>query len=275
MSCLMTVIPEGLVSQRVRVSTGIDLHLVERPGDGTPVLCLHGVWDWWRYWLPLAPDGPGGFAGRPLLMVDLRGHGDSDKPVTGYAYDDYAADIIALIRERGDERVTLIGHSLGALVALLVAGALPGHVDALVLEDPPLPLRRGPSDVFRGVYEMRQQSFEQIVDDFTVWRPWLTREHAEASATCLLATADGVFKAMFQGVSDHVDIPVPGVAIDAPALVIRAGLTDQRAMGDEAEALLLAAMPRLRVETIPATSHIVLRDDPTAYRKLLADALGA
>jgi pimeloyl-ACP methyl ester carboxylesterase len=264
-----------VLSRQVPVATGIDLHVAERLGRGGPVVCLHGIWDWWRYWLPLVPEGPGGFTGRPLLMVDLRGHGASAKPPTGYALDDYAADITALLRERGDGQVTLVGHSLGALVALLVAGALPKRVEALVLEDPPLPLRRGPNDLFRGVYDMRQQSFEQIVDDFTVWRPWLTREQAEASATCLLATADGVFQATFQGVSDHVEIPVPGVTLDVPALVIQAGLTDQRAFGAGAEDLLRAALPRLRVETIPATSHTVLRDNPFAYRHLLAEVLGA
>jgi N-formylmaleamate deformylase len=266
--------PDGLVQHFIPVSTGITLHVAERLGHGAPVICLHGVWDWWRYWTPLVDDGRGVFPGRPLLMIDLRGHGDSSKPATGYAWDDYASDVIALIQEQGYERVTLVGHSLGALTALLVAGALPGRVESLVLEDPPLPLRRGPSEMFRGVYEMRQQTFEQVVDDFMVWRPWTTREQAESSATCLLATADGVFQAMFMGVSDNVEIPVPGVVIDVPALVIQAGVREQRAFGDEGEDLLRAVMPNLRIETIPGTSHTVLRDAPDAYRSILAEFPG-
>lgn len=270
---MIAVDPEGLIRHSVSVSTGMTLHVVERAGVGTPVVCLHGVWDWWRYWLPLVEGGAGALDGRPLLMVDLRGHGDSSKPESGYAWDDYAADIVALIREQEYKRVSLVGHSLGALTALLVAGALPQRVESLVLEDPPLPLRRGPSDVFRGVYEMRKQTFEQIVDDFTVWRPWTTKDQAEASATCLLQTADGVFQAMFDGVSDHVEIPVPGVTIDAPVLVIRAGVEEQRALGDEGIEQLRGALPNLRVETLEGTSHTVLRDDPGSYRSLLADFL--
>jgi pimeloyl-ACP methyl ester carboxylesterase len=266
--------PAGLTPHRVPVSTGVTLNVVERPGAGTPVICLHGVWDWWRYWIPLVPDGAGSLDRRPLFMIDLRGHGDSSKPETGYAWDDYARDVIAFIREQGYERVTLVGHSLGALTALLVAASLPQRVDSLVLEDPPLPLRRGPSEIFRGVYEMRQQSFEQIVDDFTVWRPWTTRAQAESSATCLLQTAEGVFQAMFEGASDHVEIPVPGVTIEAPALVIRAGVAEQRALADEGVDVLRRALPNLRVETIEGTSHTVLRDDPAAYRRLLAEFLG-
>ncbi|HUG15550.1 MAG TPA: alpha/beta hydrolase [Thermomicrobiales bacterium] len=267
--------PAGLIPHRVPVITGVTLNVVERPGVGVPVICLHGVWDWWRYWIPLVPSGAGSLDARQFYMLDLRGHGDSSKPASGYAWDDYASDVIAFIREKGLERVTLVGHSLGALTALLIASALPERVESLVLEDPPLPLRRGPSEMFRGVYEMRAQTFEQIVDDFTVWRPWTTREQAETSATCLLQTAGGVFQAMFDGVSDHVEIPVPGVTIDAPALVIRAGVAEQRALADEGIDLLREAVSNARFETLAGTSHTVLRDDPVAYRRLLADFLGS
>ncbi|MEX1158520.1 MAG: alpha/beta hydrolase [Thermomicrobiales bacterium] len=267
--------PAGLVQRFVSVGTGVTLNVVERPGEGTPVVCLHGVWDWWRYWRPLVPAGPGSFEGRPLLILDLRGHGDSSKPESGYRWDDYAADVVAFIAEHGYERVTLAGHSLGALTALLTAAQMPERIESLVLEDPPLPLRTGPNDAFRGVYEMRAQTFEQIVDDFTVWRPWVTREQAKESATCLMNTADGVFQAMFSGASAGIQIPVPGVVIDAPTLVIRAGNAEQRAFGADGEDLLRPVLPRMRVETIPDTSHTVLRDAPDAYRALLAEVAGA
>jgi pimeloyl-ACP methyl ester carboxylesterase len=267
--------PAGLVQRSVPLATGVTLNVVERPGEGTPVICLHGVWDWWRYWRPLVPAGPGSFAGRPLVMLDLRGHGDSSKPESGYSRADYAADVVAFITEQGYERVTLVGHSLGSMTALLAAAQIPDRIESLVLEDPPLPVSVGPNENFRGVYEMRQQRFEQIVDDFTVWRPWVTREQAEESATCLVNTADGVFQAMFTGASDGIPIPTPGVVIDAPALVIQAGNAEQRAFGERGEALLRPVLPQLRIETIPDTSHTVLRDAPDAYRRLLAETFGA
>lgn len=267
--------PEGLTQRAVALPTGVTLNVAERPGSGTPVICLHGVWDWWRYWLPLIPEGAGSFAGRPLVMLDLRGHGASSKPETGYTWDHYSRDVVALIQQEGYERVTLVGHSLGALTALLAAAELPERIEALVLEDPPLPMRKGPNENFRGVYEMRQQTLEQIIDDFTVWRPWTTREQAESSATCLKETADGVFQAMFAGASDAIDVPKPGVVIDAPTLVIRAGIEEQRALCDGGEELLRAVLPNLTLVTIPETSHTVLRDRPDAYRRVLADNLGA
>jgi pimeloyl-ACP methyl ester carboxylesterase len=269
--------PPGLTERNVQLPTGVSLHVVERPGDGAPVVCLHGIWDWWRYFRPLVADGPGSFPGRRLLMVDLRGHGESSKPddPQEYRWDDYAADIAALIRQEDLRGVTLLGHSLGALTALLVAAELPDRLDALLLEDPPLPLQGGPSDMFRGVYEMKQQPFERIVDDFMAWRPWLTQAQAEEVATCLTQTADAVFEAGFQGVSADLTVPVPGVTIPVPALVIRAGNAEQRALRDGGEQLLRAVLPDLRLETLPGTSHTVLRDDPAAYRALLADFCGA
>lgn len=267
--------PAGLVQRLVPVETGVTLNVVERPGEGTPVICLHGVWDWWRYWRPLVQAGPGSFSGRPLVMLDLRGHGDSSKPESGYTRADYAADVVAFVTEQGYERVTLVGHSLGSMTALLAAAQMPERVESLVLEDPPLPVSVGPNENFRGVYEMRKQRFEQIVDDFIVWRPWVTREQAEESASCLVNTADGVFQAMFTGASDGVPVPTPGVVIDAPALVIQAGNVEQRAFGESGEALLRPILPQLRIETIPETSHTVLRDAPDAYRSLLAKTFGA
>lgn len=266
--------PPNLTQRLVNLPTGVTLNVVERPGAGTPVICLHGVWDWWRYWLPLVPEGPGSFTGRPLLLLDLRGHGDSSKPESGYTWADYAGDVVALIHEEGYELVTLVGHSLGALTALLTAAALPERIESMVLEDPPLPMRKGPNENFRGVYEMRQQTIPQIIDDFMVWRPWTTAEQAEASAICLKETADGVFQAMFSGASDGVDVPTPGVAIVAPTLVIRAGHEEQRALRDGGEELLREVLPNISIVTLPDTSHTVLRDRPDAYRALLAETFG-
>jgi pimeloyl-ACP methyl ester carboxylesterase len=267
--------PVGLTYRQAPVGTGVTLNVVERPGQGTPVICLHGVWGWWRYWRPLVPGGPGSFAPRPLLMVDLRGHGGSSKPEHGYGWADYAADLAALVREAAYERVTFVGHSLGALTALLVAAQLPGRVESFVLEDPPLPLPRGPIERFRDVYELRSQPNEQIIDYFMAWHPGTTHEQADENAFCLQHTADGVFRAMLSGAMGDTDIPVPGVTIDAPALLIRAGNHELRVFNDSAEPDLRAVLPQLRVATIPGTSHTVLRDAPDVYRAVLADALGA
>jgi pimeloyl-ACP methyl ester carboxylesterase len=75
---------------------------------------LHGIWDTWRIFERLAARL---VREQTLYALDLRGHGDSDKPADGYAITDYAADVRGVLARLGHERVALLGFSLGSLVA--------------------------------------------------------------------------------------------------------------------------------------------------------------
>lgn len=261
----------NLLHQRYALSTGVTLHVARRPGSGTPVICLHGIWDEWRYFESLLDGEPEVFPGQPLLMVDHRGHGESDKPETGYDWSDYAADLVALVEAQGFERVILVGHSLGAVTCLLAAAEMPERVAAMVLEDPPLPMRLETADAFQTLLEMKRQPMAAIIEEFQIWRPFLSPEEATESARRLKQTADGPLLAVAEREAFALEIPKPGVVIDAPTLVIQAGLEDQRAFHDGGRELLEPVFPNLTVETIPRTSHNVLRDQPEQYRALLAE----
>jgi hypothetical protein len=73
------------------------------------------------------------------FALDLRGHGGSSQP-GDYSLELMRSDVLEFLRKLKLEEVTLIGHSLGAAVAYLVAEAEPGRVRQLVLEEPPPPL---------------------------------------------------------------------------------------------------------------------------------------
>ncbi len=259
----------GLQRHFVPLSTGVTLHFAERPGNGTPVILMHGIWDDWSYWLPLTGDGPGTYDGRPLYLFDLRGHGDSSKPADGYSLADYAGDITGFIVKRGFEKVILHGHSLGTLVGLLVAAGMPERIEAMVLEDPPIPLRESRTDAFTALIEMKQQSLAAVTDDFMAWRPGTSREQAEASARRLRNTADGVLIEITRRDASAQPVPVPSVTINAPTLVIAAGDAEQRAFGDDGPELLASVLPDLRIEEIAGAGHNVLREAPGPYRELL------
>ena len=66
-----------------------------------------------------------------------RGHGDSDKPSAGYLPRDYAGDIAALIAHEPTRPAAVVGHSLGAVVAALLAAERPELVPKVILVDPP------------------------------------------------------------------------------------------------------------------------------------------
>jgi pimeloyl-ACP methyl ester carboxylesterase len=68
-----------------------------------------------------------------VVRYDMRGHGRSDSPPTGYAYPIYAEDLSSLLTYIGVERAGLIGFSAGAAVAIEFALRYPAHVDSLIL----------------------------------------------------------------------------------------------------------------------------------------------
>jgi non-heme chloroperoxidase len=116
---------------QVKLASGVRLHYVEYGDpDGTPILFLHGWPDSWFSWSRVLPLLPSSFR---ALALDQRGFGDSDRPQSGYAIAEMAADAIGLLDALGIERASLVGHSFGSFVARQAAHAYPGRVSALVL----------------------------------------------------------------------------------------------------------------------------------------------
>ncbi|MDZ4158501.1 MAG: alpha/beta hydrolase, partial [Anaerolineaceae bacterium] len=72
-----------------------------------------------------------------VYLPDARGHGLSDSPSMGYAPEDHAEDVAALILHFDLDKPVLIGHSMGANTAAVVCAQFPGLVGGLILEDPP------------------------------------------------------------------------------------------------------------------------------------------
>ena len=74
-------------------------------------------------------------AGHRVLAPDLRGTGESDRPSSGYQVADFADDVVAVCRHAGIHRAILIGHSVGAAVALEVAAREPDLVAGIAMLD--------------------------------------------------------------------------------------------------------------------------------------------
>lgn len=129
---------------RVAGSAGVEL-AVHAAGDPSapPLVLLHALGETSDSWTPLLP----AFAQRyRVAAFDLRGHGASDWPGT-YSSALMCDDVIAAVDTLGFERFTLIGHSLGGAVALLIAARLVDRVTRLVIEDVVPPYPREPRPV--------------------------------------------------------------------------------------------------------------------------------
>lgn len=111
---------------------GIELAFGYWPGRGAPVVALHGLTASYVNFIGIAER----LAGRlPLLGFDLRGRGDSDKPDGPYGMAQHARDVGAAMRAMGLGASIVIGHSMGAFVAVALAAQDPQLVSGLVLID--------------------------------------------------------------------------------------------------------------------------------------------
>jgi pimeloyl-ACP methyl ester carboxylesterase len=117
----------------IELNTGVSLSYVEQ-GDktGEAVLMLSGYTDSsysYSRVMSLLPQRYHAFA------IDYRGHGDSSKPAGPYTMETFVADVIAFMDAKGIDKATIVGHSMGTMIAQLIAVQHPQRVSHLVLID--------------------------------------------------------------------------------------------------------------------------------------------
>ena len=131
-------VPVDAQGHRVRVET--------YDGHGPALVMLHGITSSGADFQPVLQEL---VAFSSPVVVDLRGHGGSDKPAAGYHYRDYVADLNAILEALSLAGPIVLGHSLGGIIAMYWAAQHPGVARALVIEDSPL--RSG--EEFRSAFE--------------------------------------------------------------------------------------------------------------------------
>ena len=105
-------------------------------GKGEPIILLHGYAQNSHMWRPLIAALA---KTNTVIAPDLRGFGQSAKPLEGYDKVTMARDIHALAVSLGFKRVRLVGHDIGLMVAYAFAAQFPAEVDRIVLMDAFLP----------------------------------------------------------------------------------------------------------------------------------------
>ena len=103
------------------------------PDDAPAVLALHGWLDNAATFNRMAPQ----LEGLRIIAIDQAGHGFTDHrgPDASYAIWDYVADLVEVADALSLDRFSLLGHSMGAIVSVLTAGAFPERVERLMLID--------------------------------------------------------------------------------------------------------------------------------------------
>jgi pimeloyl-ACP methyl ester carboxylesterase len=267
-------------SAHLRLSghTNVELHAVRfGPARSERALVvLHGVWESWRTFEAFAP-ALGGALGDAVYLIDLRGHGDSDRPERGYRFADYTADVLAALDQLTDrhEQVDILGHSLGAVVALFTAAAGHPALRRSVLVDPPI-LR--PED-WPGIHAMADHARDLAAQPIEVIQASLDTGRRAPEWVAMLAqaqaqTAPGVFAALCadgeQTVVDWAELPpvstpirvlapdqdVPGALLVGPRL-----------------ALFRSLLPTADIVVVPGAGHHIEADCPADFERLVNEFL--
>ncbi len=250
-------------------------------GRGDPVLMIHGHTLDHR-----AFDGvAAALAGKSLRLIrpDLRGHGRSDVPPSGYHWSHHAADMAAVLQAAGVPRATVVGFSLGGGVALELAIERPELVGGLVLIDAVLPDRPFEPEFLANLKEVartiRTEGLRAAMEG-----PWASSP-LFATSLSKPAVREKLAEILrdFPGADylarerDHVERhwTVPGrlgeIAVPAAVLV---GAEDMPGFVEFSREIA-AGVPGARLETIPGSGHLTPLEAPETVAEAIVRVVAA
>ncbi len=114
-------------------NNSMEISYLQWSDRGIPLLLLHGMADHALVWSSLGDYLSSNYQ---VIAPDLRGHGESGKPATGYHFQDYIGDLRALINHLGWTQAHILGHSWSAKIAAIWATQQPEVFKSLILVDP-------------------------------------------------------------------------------------------------------------------------------------------
>jgi len=241
------------------------LRYLDRPGEGPPIVFLHGLGSASSFAFPAIAADPH-LRSRRAILVDFLGFGYSDRPTTfAYSMDRHAETVVRLLDQLGLVAADLFGHSMGGAVAVLIAHARPARVARLVSAEgnlDPEPgivsgiitqwseaeyAASGHAEFLRG---LRAQGFADYARTVEAAEPIAVHR----SAVDLIADRDPTFRELL------LRLPIP-----------RTYLFSEESAGDPNTERL----PRVGVSIgiVPAAGHDMMSDNPCGLAEAIANAL--
>jgi lipase len=259
---------------------GVELAFGYWPGQGAPVVALHGLTATYVTFTGVAERLAGR---RPLFAPDLRGRGDSGKPDGPYGMAQHARDVARAMRALGLGPSLIVGHSMGAFIAAALAASEPDFVAGLILVDGGfvIPMNEAAKQAFefglskritqlRQTYPSRQayRDFWRSQPQFPPedWSPWIEafldyELGGEPPRLQPKASDEGVRVDLAEGLKTR-EIIERLEAIRVPVVMLRAEagfLPGQPPLYPEpVMAEMRRRLPGLEVHTIQGTTHYTL-----------------
>ncbi len=251
------------VIKSVVLPNGVRLPYVEQGGRaGVPVILLHGTSDSWRSFEPVLPELPDWMRG---IAVTQRGHGDADRPDTGYSPKDFADDVAALMDALGLEKAIVVGHSMGGSIAQRFAIDHPTRMLGLVLIGARASWHRHPAVIALGeaVATLSDPVDPDFVREFqlsTIAQP-VSPAYFEAVVAESLKLPARVWRASFECVFEADHTAELG-DIAAPTLLMCGGRDD---FARDEQDTLLAAIPGASLLIYQDAGHALHWEEPQRF----------
>ncbi len=236
----------------------IDQHIVhyEVLGRGRPLIFLHGWVGSWRYWIPVMQAASVGFR---AYALDLWGFGDTAKVPQNYSIVQQVQLVDSFMDQMGIARVALVGHGLGALVALQYALRSGSPVDRVMAVGCPL-------DETRVSPRLRSAAPIELAD-------WLLgkTQQAEPVRTDAAKTDPAAISSSLAGLQDEA---VRGASkrMERACLMVN-GQNDQAVSSPDMDALLTLPEQTHGI-LFEQSGHFPMIDESTKFNRLLVDFLG-
>ncbi len=247
---------------------GLRLHYVRTGGDKPQVVLAHGFSDDGLCWTPVAEVLALEY---DVIMVDARGHGRSDGPEQGYGSAEHAGDLAGVITGLGLRRPAVLGHSMGAATALVLAGMYPDRAGAILLEDPPawwvatsspeLAAERQ-AQMRSRIIELKRKIREELIADARANSPRWPEAELGPWADAKLRFS---FNALNRLGAAAVDWQATLRRITCPALLITADPEQGALVTEESAREIHALVPQLRIAHIPGAGHNIRREQFDRY----------
>lgn len=230
----------------------------EAIGRGKPVIFVHGWLGSWRYWMPTMEVASDRYR---TYAFDLWGFGDSDKSPNRYDIDAYVNQLGAFMESLGIVRAPIIGHALGAVVALLLSERQPEKVDRLMAVSLPVmgvainrKLATGTDNVLDRMIGRRQAqaSYPDVA---------LEADKADINAITLSARA-----------LSAADLRSNLESREMPTLIVH-GEKDPIIAPPQPDWLQSADDDHVRLITLESSLHFPMIDEANKFQRLLKDFL--
>ncbi len=255
---------------------GIRLHYYRTGGPRPPVVLAHGFTDDGLCWTPVAQQLEQDY---DLIMVDARGHGKSDAPEGGYDSLRQACDLAGVIAHLGLEHPAVLGHSMGAATALVLAGTSPDVPGAILLEDPPawwMPGSRQPpredwsARMREWIDGMKRKTRDELISEQRAQSPGWSDAELGPWADSKLRLSPRVLN---RSGGEPLDWPPILRNVRCPALLITGDPSRGAIVTEEQAAVLHEFVPQLEVVRIAGAGHNIRRDRPEEYLRAVRSFL--